>query len=74
MLPERACCSTCVSLNVTGGCATAGLRKLHPLAVQGLLGLLQIDTGVELSEAEGILAFLSMLILTGPSKHTNPRT
>jgi hypothetical protein len=50
-------------------------RTLHACAmVQGLLALLQIDTGVELSEVEGVLAFLAMLILTGPTKHTNPRT
>ncbi len=42
--------------------------------LQGLLGLLHIDTGVELSEVEGVLAFLVMLILTGSHKHTNPRT
>lgn len=41
---------------------------------KGLLALLHVDTGVELSEVEGILAFLVMLILTGPHKHVNPRT
>ncbi|GAB4815411.1 hypothetical protein N2152v2_002457 [Parachlorella kessleri] len=44
------------------------------LTGKGLLGLLHIDTGVELSEVEGVLAFLVMLILTGSHKHTNPRT
>lgn len=47
--------------------------------MQGLLGLLHIETGVELSEAEGILTFLIMLIATNynsavSSKYRRPRT
>ncbi|KAL4458177.1 hypothetical protein ABPG75_013042 [Micractinium tetrahymenae] len=68
---RRAESATALVRQLAGRLAFAGLCAslvTELVTGNGLLALLQIDTGAQLSEAEALLAALTMLVLTGPRK------
>lgn len=68
---QRAENATALVRQLAGRLAFAGLSAslvTELVTGNGLLALLEIETGAQLSEAEAILAALTMLVLTVPNK------
>lgn len=68
---QRAQNATALVRQLAGRLAFAGLSAslvTELMTGRGLLALLQIETGAQLSETEAVLAALIMLVLTVPSK------
>lgn len=68
---QRAENTTALVRQLAGRLAFAGLSASlasELVTGSGLLGLLHIETGAQLTEAEAILAALTMLVLTVPHK------